>query len=121
MAQPPNMNGDRYQHHAEHQRPNFEKPIPIISSPSLAHKTPQPPPRNDDAMDVSPAGPAPMGPPPLLTSTSSKSASSTATAGAGAGGNEPAVNGSSAPPTGAAAATQQPKVVQTAFIHKLYK
>jgi hypothetical protein len=26
-----------------------------------------------------------------------------------------------APPTGAAAAAQQPKVVQTAFIHKLYK
>lgn len=30
-------------------------------------------------------------------------------------------NGSSAQPTGAAAAAQQPKVVQTAFIHKLYK
>lgn len=31
------------------------------------------------------------------------------------------INGSSAQPVGAAAAAQQPKVVQTAFIHKLYK
>lgn len=30
-------------------------------------------------------------------------------------------NGNSAPAVGAAAAAQQPKVVQTAFIHKLYK
>jgi hypothetical protein len=30
-------------------------------------------------------------------------------------------NGSSGPAVGAAAAAQQPKVVQTAFIHKLYK
>jgi hypothetical protein len=30
-------------------------------------------------------------------------------------------NASSAPAVGAAAAAQQPKVVQTAFIHKLYK
>lgn len=30
-------------------------------------------------------------------------------------------NGSSATAVGAAAAAQQPKVVQTAFIHKLYK
>lgn len=30
-------------------------------------------------------------------------------------------NGSGSQPTGAAAAAQQPKVVQTAFIHKLYK
>jgi len=32
-----------------------------------------------------------------------------------------AANGGSSQPTGAAAAAQQPKVVQTAFIHKLYK
>jgi hypothetical protein len=31
------------------------------------------------------------------------------------------VNGGSSQPVGAAAAAQQPKVVQTAFIHKLYK
>jgi hypothetical protein len=30
-------------------------------------------------------------------------------------------NGGSSQPVGAAAAAQQPKVVQTAFIHKLYK
>ena len=30
-------------------------------------------------------------------------------------------SGSSAPAVGAAAAAQQPKVVQTAFMHKLYK
>lgn len=32
-----------------------------------------------------------------------------------------ASNGGPSQPTGAAAAAQQPKVVQTAFIHKLYK
>ena len=32
-----------------------------------------------------------------------------------------ASNGGSGQPVGAAAAAQQPKVVQTAFIHKLYK
>lgn len=31
------------------------------------------------------------------------------------------VNGGASQPVGAAAAAQQPKVVQTAFIHKLYK
>ncbi|KAL9096751.1 MAG: hypothetical protein Q9165_001239 [Trypethelium subeluteriae] len=34
---------------------------------------------------------------------------------------QPTTNGSSAPAVGAAAVAQQPKVVQTAFIHKLYK
>jgi hypothetical protein len=33
----------------------------------------------------------------------------------------PTTNGGSGQPVGAAAAAQQPKVVQTAFIHKLYK
>ncbi|KAL9064875.1 MAG: hypothetical protein Q9157_007671 [Trypethelium eluteriae] len=33
---------------------------------------------------------------------------------------QPTTNGSSAPAVGAAAVAQQPKVVQTAFIHKLY-
>ena len=51
--------------------------------------------------------------------------------GAGAGANSSAGNnagavgavagGGNAPAIGAAAAAQQPKVVQTAFIHKLYK
>lgn len=34
---------------------------------------------------------------------------------------EPSMNGTAGPAIGAAAAAQQPKVVQTAFIHKLYK
>jgi hypothetical protein len=35
--------------------------------------------------------------------------------------SEPTVNGTGGTAVGAAAAAQQPKVVQTAFIHKLYK
>lgn len=35
--------------------------------------------------------------------------------------SQPSTNGGSGQPLGAAAVAQQPKVVQTAFIHKLYK
>jgi len=111
--------GDRPQHayqYNERHHPNFEKPIPIISSPSLA-KPSHDEFRGDDPMDVSPAGPSPMGPPPLHTSASLKPTLGAPTTAA----RDSTSNGNTSIPTGAAAATQQPKVVQTAFIHKLYK
>ncbi|QIW95175.1 hypothetical protein AMS68_000693 [Peltaster fructicola] len=59
---------------------------------------------SDDAMDVTPPATTNMGPPP-----------STSTAEASQEGQP-----SNGLPVGAAAAAQQPKIVQTAFIHKLY-
>lgn len=70
-----------------------------------------------DPMDVTPAAPtATMGPPLLSSPVAERQTTN--------GSSEPTItlNGSSAPAVGAAAAAaQQPKVVQTAFIHKLYR
>ncbi|KAF2432825.1 hypothetical protein EJ08DRAFT_584967 [Tothia fuscella] len=57
-----------------------------------------------------------MGPPALSSPVAERHASVQAAN----GDSEPTTNGNGAPAVGAAAATQQPKVVQTAFIHKLY-
>lgn len=66
-----------------------------------------------EAMDVSQPQASPMGPPsPVGDRTGEQQHGQTDPA--------PTHNGG-APPTGAAAAAQQPKIVQTAFIHKLYK
>jgi hypothetical protein len=67
-------------------------------------------------MDITPtAPPAKMGPPSLSSPVAERQATN--------GDSDPiiTINGNSAPAVGAAAAAQQPKVVQTAFIHKLYK
>jgi hypothetical protein len=92
--------------------PNLHKSIPILPSSSMLA-----PPR--DPMDISPTPPASMGPPTLNgTSTLPSHALGQSTNG-DMGSTSP--NGSSVSAAGAAAAAQQPKVVQTAFIHKLYK
>lgn len=68
-------------------------------------------------MDVTPSNSAQMGPPVLSSPGGERNGGNQ-----GSGGEqETTANGSSAPAVGAAAAAQQPKVVQTAFIHKLYK
>jgi hypothetical protein len=73
------------------------------------------PPR--DPMDITPSTLPTMGPPVLSSPVAERNGGSQNThADDGSG-----INGSSAPAIGAAAAAQQPKVVQTAFIHKLYK
>lgn len=70
-----------------------------------------------EAMDVSQPQPhgTPMGPPsfssPNVDRTTERSQIE----------NSHGANGSSGQSIGSAAAAQQPKVVQTAFIHKLYK
>lgn len=64
-------------------------------------------------MDVAQPVLAPMGPPALSSPNGDRQTSSQET--------ETPMNGGSGQAVGAAAAAQQPKVVQTAFIHKLYK
>ncbi|KAF3049786.1 hypothetical protein E8E11_009103 [Didymella keratinophila] len=101
--------------------PNMHRSIPILpSSGSLA------PPQ--DRMDITPSSTSAMGPPSLtapstdrqhLTPTHQTHAQSQLANG-DSDNNAQNSNGSSAPAVGAAAAAQQPKVVQTAFIHKLY-
>ncbi|KAF3037357.1 hypothetical protein E8E12_006276 [Didymella heteroderae] len=101
--------------------PNMHRSIPILpSSGSLA------PPQ--DRMDITPSSTSAMGPPSLtapstdrqhLTPTHQTHAQSQAANG-DSDNNAQTGNGSAAPAVGAAAAAQQPKVVQTAFIHKLY-
>lgn len=92
--------------------------LKAAASTSDGHVTP-----NGDRMDVSPSTAPAMGP-PSLSSPDAESAGRSTSVGAGAtesgNSNHTGLNvglGAAA----AAAAAQQPKVVQTAFIHKLYK
>ncbi|KAI1920978.1 Flocculation suppression protein [Ophidiomyces ophidiicola] len=68
-----------------------------------------------DPMDVSPPASAAMGPPSQSSPEIDQGHTNGNTLEVGN-----AQNATSTQPTGAAAAAQQPKVVQTAFIHKLY-
>lgn len=68
-----------------------------------------------DPMDVTPS--TNMGPPAQSSPVTDRNPNSQLSA----SDNEPTTNGAGATSVGAAAAAQQPKVVQTAFIHKLYK
>ncbi|KAF2263774.1 hypothetical protein CC78DRAFT_266944 [Lojkania enalia] len=92
----------------------MHKAIPILPSSSSSTLTP---PR--DPMDITPSTLPTMGPPVLSSPVGDRNGTSQAANGDSDGGNS-GTNGASAPATGAAAAAQQPKVVQTAFIHKLY-
>jgi len=95
---------------------NIHKAIPIL--PSSASNSPMH--LATDPMDITPSNATntTMGPPAPL---SSPVADRTVHAQTTNEEYEPTTNGSTAPAVGAAAAAQQPKVVQTAFIHKLYK
>ena len=95
----------------------LHKSIPILpSSSNSSHLTP---PR--DPMDIAPSTLPTMGPPMLSAPVGDRNTSSQEQhANGDAEGRMMNGTGISAP-VGAAAAAQQPKVVQTAFIHKLYK
>lgn len=110
---------DRGQQHSYINGPSLgqipARTVPIIQQPTL-----QPPAPSGDAMDVTPPGSAIMGP-PSRTSPDNE-----------ANGlqehmivDDQPSSGSLATPSAAAAAAAgggiQPKVVQTAFIHKLYR
>ena len=96
----------------------LHKSIPILpSSTSSSHLTP---PR--DPMDVTPSANLPTMGPPLLSSPVGERNGTLQDQSANGDSDGKLANGSgSGTPVGAAAAAQQPKVVQTAFIHKLYK
>jgi hypothetical protein len=64
-------------------------------------------------MDITPSAVPTMGPPVLSSPVGDRNGTN--------GDADSATNGNAATAIGAAAAAQQPKVVQTAFIHKLYK
>jgi hypothetical protein len=92
-------------------RPPTTRTLPILSSNSAAAS------RFGDKMDVSQSPQAaPMGPPRSSPNGERQSDQHQAEH-QGQNGQ----NGASGQLVGAAAAAQQPKVVQTAFIHKLYK
>lgn len=91
-------------------RPPTTRTLPIISStPATAN-------RSGDKMDVSQPPVAPMGP-PQSSPNGERQSEQLQPEHSGPNGQ----NGASGQLVGAAAAAQQPKVVQTAFIHKLYK
>ena len=95
--------------------PNPARTVPIIQPPILQTSTPS----AGDPMDVTPPGTAMMGPP----SRTSPDNEANGIHDHMIGGDQPS-SGSLAGPSAAAAAAaggSGPKVVQTAFIHKLYK
>ncbi|KAF2280204.1 uncharacterized protein EI97DRAFT_114657 [Westerdykella ornata] len=95
----------------------LHKSIPILPSSSTSSKAT--PPR--DMMDTTPSSVPSMGPPLLTTTAPERIGAGQQTNGDNKDKDTgSASNGASIPPLGAAAAAQQPKVVQTAFIHKLY-
>lgn len=99
----------------------LHKSIPILpsaSSNSTATTVPRrSPPR--DPMDTTPSQVPSMGPPALNNTQAERNGATQQTN--GDADTNGVSNGAPAPAIGAAAAAQQPKVVQTAFIHKLYK
>ncbi|KAL5432349.1 hypothetical protein PMIN05_008921 [Paraphaeosphaeria minitans] len=101
-----------------HHHQALHKSMPILpSSTASSHLTP---PR--DPMDLTPSTLPIMGPPMLNgpAATDRNGAQQEHHTNGDTEGKTPIANGNTAP-VGAAAAAQQPKVVQTAFIHKLYK
>ena len=118
--------------------PNMHRSIPIL--PSSSSSSSLAPPR--DPMDItpSPSSTSAMGPPSLGAPSADRqhlapahpsplangdadinSSSNGSNNGAPNGNGSASASSASGPAVGAAAAAQQPKVVQTAFIHKLYK
>ncbi|KAF2097579.1 hypothetical protein NA57DRAFT_41718 [Rhizodiscina lignyota] len=96
---------------ADPHAPNIHKSIPILPSTAAPSLAP------GDPMDITPPSSVAMGPPAQGAPGADRSGPS---ASGSSESEPPTTNGSSAPAVGAAAAAQQPKVVQTAFIHKLY-
>lgn len=99
---------------------HYSKTIPIL--PSITASGPN----DSDPMDVSQPPTGSMGPPatsspPHAERSGEQSHGAQNEQNHGQNQRQSSVNGGGSQPVGAAAAAQQPKVVQTAFIHKLYK
>ena len=99
--------------------PSFARDIPILSSPAADKST------IGDPMDVTHSPRQSMGPPTMGPHREKAVEQPLSSPQDPLPHAPPAAahlsNGVVNPPVGAAAAAQQPKVVQTAFIHKLYK
>ena len=96
--------------------PSMQRSIPILPSTSANQSAST----GVDAMDLTPShtsSSSSMGPPVLSSPNGDRHEHSVN----GGSIEHPTTNGGVAPAVGAAAVAQQPKVVQTAFIHKLYK
>ena len=91
---------------------NLPKSIPILPSAAASAASP------GDPMDTSHNQTSPMGPPALSSPNGDQAGERTPP---GNDQQHQSTNGGLNQPVGAAAAAQQPKIVQTAFIHKLYK
>lgn len=100
------LSRDSFHTESKGHQSHSSKTIPILPSASLSSQ--------GDPMDVSQSSNAPMAPPSSTSPNGDKSRDQQQH-------DQEDANGNSSQPTGAAAAAQQPKVVQTAFIHKLYK
>ncbi|PIA98004.1 Transcription factor SFL1 [Cercospora beticola] len=99
------LSRDSFHTESKGHQSHSSKTIPILPSASLSSQ--------GDPMDVSQSSNAPMAPPSSTSPNGDKSRDQQQH-------DQEDANGNSSQPTGAAAAAQQPKVVQTAFIHKLY-
>lgn len=94
----------------------LHKSIPILTSSTSANLTP---PR--DPMDITPSSVPSMGPPVLSSPVGDRNGAAQEQPANGETENKTPNGNTPSAPVGAAAAASQPKVVQTAFIHKLYK
>ena len=106
------LNPSAFQSNSLAYQTHVEKSIPIL--PSIA----APGTESGDPMETSQRHSGSMDPLGLNGADGDEVNELTPT---GAHDNQLNVNGGGGLPVGAAAAAQQPKVVQTAFIHKLYK
>ncbi|EME41386.1 hypothetical protein DOTSEDRAFT_73714 [Dothistroma septosporum NZE10] len=97
--------------HRAHKPNTIPKTIPILPSASVAGG-------GADKMEVNTQTQSTMGPP--LSSPNGDRMQDQQQQGGHNIEHQPSANGAASHPVGAAAAAQQPKVVQTAFIHKLY-
>ncbi|KAI9828938.1 MAG: hypothetical protein M1819_006437 [Sarea resinae] len=90
--------------------------IPILPSTAASSESPR-----EDPMDVTPSASTPMGPPRHSSPDTEHAGSGNNSVSAEGGGSNMSESGPGlGAAAAAAAAAQQPKVVQTAFIHKLY-
>ncbi|KAH9871804.1 hypothetical protein J1614_006061 [Plenodomus biglobosus] len=113
---------------ADAHNPNLHKSIPILPSSGSTLAPPR------DPMDITPSPASTMGPPtlngagaehnngtsPAQTPSQAQAQAQSHSQPANGDAGQTSPNGSAAPTVGAAAAASQPKVIQTAFIHKLY-
>lgn len=104
------LNRSPFANNSQGFNPHLAKSIPILPSSAASATSP------GDPMDTSQNHTPPMGPPVHSSPNGDRMSEQP-----GSDPQHQTSNGGSNQPVGAAAAAQQPKVVQTAFIHKLYK